>query len=281
MHVPDSCHQWRFKMQTDDEERQVLHNVEADPCTPLEVQEEFFRRLARTSPWEDARQAWEAAKNVVWGNDGNPDGPGPFYCTGRTVPDERMHTLIRFTAVVDWSRNLDKEAPQRASEIAQRSGILQSDALRAAAPAKAKLWPADLSAKQRTALCGDLAQEYPTGHPGGITWVGDAAEIPWQDDTLRPALRGLGLPQFEEEAWVLILRYNRNDLNPTLHVPRALDGINSPGFAVQTDCDAPTGMTKPTPEAREGTLGYPEAIHRSTMMNISVIDLRQIDGHTS
>lgn len=130
-------------------------------------------------------------------------------------------------------------------------------------------------------MCGDLAREYPTGHSGAITWVADAADMPWQDPTLRPALRRLGLPHFEQEAWVLILRYNRNDLNRTLHVPRALDGINCPGFAVQTDCDAPTGMTKPTPEAGEGALGYPEAVHRTTMMNTSVIDLRQIDGLTS
>ncbi len=286
MHIPDSCHQWRLKMQSnsqesDGAERQVLHNVEADPCTPLEVEEEFFVRLARTSPWENAPQAWEAAIRIVWGNDRNPDGPDRFYCVGRIVPEDRMRTLIRFTPVADWSRNLDKEAPQRASGIAQRTGVLQSSSLAAVGGSAAKLWPADLSPKQRAALCSDLAQEYPTGHSGGIAWVADAADVPWQDDRLRPVLRRLGLPHFEHDIWVLMLRYNRNDLNRTLHVPRAFDGINCPGFAVQTDCDAPTGMTRPTPEAGEGSLGYPEAVHRNRMMKISVIALRQIDGHTS
>ena len=55
--------------------------------------------------------------------------------------------------------------------------------------------------------------------------------------------------------------YNREDTERTLHVPRALDGVNQPLFQVVDDPSADCGWTKPADGTDED--GLPEAVHRS------------------
>jgi len=90
----------------------------------------------------------------------------------------------------------------------------------------------------------------------------------------------LGLPQFENHAWALVMRYNRSEVGTTVHVPRAVDAVDFWPFEVQMDCDAEVGKTKPTAEAASGAAGYSEAVHRSRRIDLSDMELVPINGDT-
>lgn len=86
------------------------------------------------------------------------------------------------------------------------------------------------------------------------------------------------MPHFEEEAWTLVLSYNREVVADGLFVPRALDGIENLPFRVQEDCSASAGLTEPTAEAGSGARGYPEAVHRSAIVAVDAVSLKAING---
>jgi len=266
MNITEACNGWREAMSRGNKTQHVLANIERDRCVPEEAEDEFFRRLAETGPWESPGDAWKKARDVVW------SAGTTFQCTGQPVAGGRMARLMHLKEVWKWDRGLDDMDPKLAATLGTRYGI-RAD--------KPDSWPDELDDNARRQLCEELQAEYPTGQPEHITWVADDGEMPEPLAGLRDVLRRCGLQKFEGQTWVLILRYNRVDVPESLHVPRVLDAVDQPRFDVQTDCDAPTGRTKPTEKADAGAAGYSEAVHRSDSIPMQQVELRRIDGDPS
>jgi len=266
MSVPDSCSEWRDRMAQGNDTSHVLGNLERDLCVPAAT-EEFYRCLALTAPWTDWEEAWDAAKQIVWGD------PDTLCCCGGSVPHDLFFSLVRFMMVRTIIRGLDDLDPGTSADLINRYHIDTCNP---------DHWPEDLTEDRLSALCDELASDCSTGYPNGVTWVADAHEVPWNKPDLREILRGLGLPHFENQIWVQVLRYNRADIKPKkLHVPRTLDAIDNPDFDVAVDCNATTGITKPTLEAEVGTTGYREAVHRTCNTTMETLEIKRIDGNPS
>jgi hypothetical protein len=261
MNIPKNCEAWRQLMAEGGDEHLVLGNIERDQCVPPDVANDFFEALASTAPWADSKSAWDAAKSVVYSS------PDRFFCQGRPVPDGKMTSLLRFRFVRDWNRELREVDPERAERLSAKYGIPSDNR-----------WPKDLDDRQRAEFCSELKTSYPTGNLKGISWVADEKAV--QDSAIGSleTLRRLGLPHFEKQDWAFVLRYNRAGEAKEIHVPRALDGIDSGSFDVVKNCDAPYGMTKPTAKASPGASGYPEAVHRSARIDLDRMEIRQLNG---
>jgi hypothetical protein len=82
-------------------------------------------------------------------------------------------------------------------------------------------------------------------NPGNVlqvVWVADFTEIEDGLNDPRALANSLGI----DAARQIVCVYNRDDTGKTLHVPRALDGVNLPKFKVVDDLAADCGWTKPT-----------------------------------
>ncbi|MFP4500940.1 MAG: hypothetical protein ACLFTT_08070 [Candidatus Hydrogenedentota bacterium] len=249
-------------MRRDGESLRVLDNIEKEGCLSDTIVNDFFSELAKTGPWANAHEAWEAAKQVVF------TAPKRFQCKGNVVENGSFAVVIRFLPETDIDRLASHELP-KLREAVNKAGIRPGER------------PSRMTDGQRERLCRALEDRVQVGRSDGIACVADSAQVPWDVPSLRQTLRCLGIPNFETESWVIVLRYPREKVPCGLQVPRALDGIDHPPFRLQEDCTAKAGMTKPIPEAGDGARGYPEAIHRSEIIDMLTVDIRPINGPPS
>ena len=191
--------------------------------------------------------------------------PDELYCTGREVPADRMNSLVRFVRLRDIIWLIPDSETERKEMLVQKLPFLRR---------KRPRHP--LSRAHRDSLKQDLGRDLRVGRDEGVAWVTDDTVLPGTNAPLRTIVQRLGLTHFKDDAWLIVLRYNRDDVPHSLHVPRSLDAMGHPAFEVQTDCSAPVGMTKPLPEAPEGVVGCPEAVHRSTRVRVAGMEARYI-----
>lgn len=247
-------------MDEHDRTRRVLLNVQRDGCVPDHVEKTFFERLAPQGPFADAWEAWETAQRVI-----NHD-EDRFYCSGAEADPDRFLRLVRLVRADQWHYLLEVAEPGAIVELQSQFGL------------SGAVWADGLTEGQRRMLCAALTRELHIGQPRRIAWVADADEMGPVHHPVREIVNRLGLEGWEHGSWALILQYKRGDLADTLHVPRALDGMSSPAFLVQTDCTAASGITQPNAQAAAGAVGFAEAVHRSCTVAVHEVELLPLDG---
>ena len=184
-------------------------------------------------------EAWLLACKIV------QDDPDRFVCQGREVPETMFVGLFRFQSVSSLRYALP---PPFLESIGYRD----------------KDFSVDTEEEDLLSVADEYGGPVNLGNQLQIVWITDFAEI---ENRLidPPALANwLGL---DADRYIVCV-YNREDTGRTLHVPRALDGVNQPLFEVVDDPAADCGWTKPTDGSKEG--GWPEAVHR----NCSVVPQR-------
>ena len=209
----------------------VLANIEKDSCLDKAVTTAFFERLAACGPPSTPDEAWLFACKIV------RDAPDRFVCQGREVPETMFVGLFRFQSV-------------SALRYALPRGFLESIGYRD------KEFCDDTEEEDLRSAADEYDGPINLGNKLQIVWVTDFAEIENKLNDPTALTNWLGI---DAHRYILCV-YNREDTGRTLHVPRALDGVDRPLFQVVDDPAADCGWTKPADGSEEG--GRPEAVHR-------------------
>jgi hypothetical protein len=233
MNVPATCEVWKGIMESGEQQRRVLANIERDPCLDNEVEAAFFERLATQGPPSSPDEAWGSAQEVV------RDAPDRFVCQGREVPANRFVTLLRF---------------QRVSSL----GYAIPENVRDARGFRDKEFTVDTPEEDLRSFTDEYNGPVNLRNPIQVVWVTEFAAIEALLGNLAEVAGRLGIEVTDR---CVLCVYNRGDTGRTLHVPRALDAVNHPQFRVVEDCSADHGWTLPL--NRPPDQGLPEAVHRS------------------
>ncbi len=94
-------------------------------------------------------------------------------------------------------------------------------------------------------------------HRKGVAWVTDSDQLGSPAPSLSEAADALGLHDLRTEPAGILFRYERTKVGQQ-HLPRSLDALENPPFAMKTDCNLPHGTTR---RISTGADGLPEAIH--------------------
>lgn len=244
MEFSENCQSWIAQMESasDDDARRILQNLRDDPCIDDRVAHHFSARLAEGDPPSTARSARRHVEAVV------ADDPDRFLCTGRVIPDDGFAVLFRIERI----SNLDRRLP---GYVLAKTG-LTGKAIRAG-----------LSDEDLRTVTSEYDGPINLGTPDWpLVWVADHDQVKDLTDDLRRLIDRLGLDWSDDEAQCILCAYNREDAGRTdggrtLHVPRALDAVDSPQFEVNRDCSADHGQTRPI--TRPIDEGLNEAVHRN------------------
>ncbi len=250
-------------MDAGEAEGKILQNIKSDACIEKEREEKFFKLLIESDSPKDAEEARKQAINIV------EKDKEYFTCSGDEVPSDIFKLLLRFQrpSSIGHSMPADKK-----EELFAKFGITSYNT----ANEEEEDFP--LEYEDLKIITDEYDGDVVLGNKKSldIVWVADFNNCESLLSGVRDLLIILGLDTLlnEKKDMCLILQYTRSKLVESLHVPRAFDGIGSPQFQVQSDCDAYHGITKPL---ENGYDGLPEAIHRGCKVKLEVFDVRRIE----
>lgn len=230
--IPETCQKWKQMMHSGDQESRILANMENDPCLDEDVERAFFDRLAARGDPARPKQAWALAQQTV---QADPDG---FVCQGREVPRDLFAALFRLERVSSLRRIIPRE-------VLDAKGLRDRELIEHAPE------------EELRSVVHEHHGPIQLGNKLQVVWVTDFARIETLLNDLPQIANRLGL---QADRYILCA-YNREDTDRSLQVPRALDGVDNPGFQVVVDCSADYGRTRPVNGPPEQ--GLPEAVHRS------------------
>lgn len=228
-------------MEQDAETRQILRNLEAEVCLEGDIEEEFWRRLARQPAPKDSKEAKQQARTAT------RDDPALTF-KRQQIPAESFAELTRYGM------------PEKLTEVFPGLDLkfhgLSKDGLNTA------------SSDDLEALVGEANDITEMGMEG-VVWVAESSpDLDKAKSQPANMMKRLGLPwlvdQLEQtEKPCVEYRYDRAALPTasTLHVPSSLDGVDFAPFRPNPDCSASSGMTHPL-DSGVGP-GFPEAVHGS------------------
>ena len=232
MNVPPNCQAWKEMMESGDVQRHILRNIESDSCLSDEIERRFFERLAARGLPASSGEAWAFACATV------RNDPDAFVCKGHEVPHNRFVTLFRL------------------QEVSSLGYVIPQD-VRDAKGYRDKGFADDSPEEDLLAFTDQYDGPVELGNLVQVVWVTDFAAINGDLNNLAEVANRLGITA---DRCVLCV-YNRGETHRTLHVPRALDGIDHPRFRVVDDPSAKHGRTVPISGSPDE--GLPEAVHRS------------------
>ncbi len=117
-------------------------------------------------------------------------------------------------------------------------------------------------------------------NPTRIVWVTDYDNEAVRDlisemrRVPRRLIERLGITGMEKEDRCLVVVYRRSEMVESIHVPRALDGIDNPQFGPTVNCHSPHGITRPLDGNNED--GLPEAVHRHTTVKVTQFEVGEL-----
>ena len=208
---------------------------------------EFFRRLAEMGEPQNSDRAMLYALEVV------KSDPYTFTCRGQLTSDGRFVSVIRFEAIDSIRYRIPWELHQRGYD-------------------PDRLDIASLPEDELRVLVDGHDGSITLGNNLGIVWVTESGGLDASPDGLVRLIDRLGNENLADEDFCIVIEYD-GKLAPEMHVPRALDAIDSPTFKVTKDCTAEFGYTHPL---SEGLDGLPEAVHRQCTLKPRIWMLRRI-----
>ena len=249
MEFPQQCQTWVDSMRAGSEkEQRVLHNLLEDPCIDDGVASAFVEALGKDGTYTAPAEAHRRAIDVIRAD------PDRFLRHGRVVPPHLCLRLLRLEDV--------QSLGYRVRGALDRLGLTERELFD------------DASEETLRAITTEWDGDVELGNRLGVVWVTDAdnAEPMMGDLTLLSDRLGRSLDPDETQCVVCV--YNRDAMGGTLHVPRALDAMDSSQFQPNKDCSADTGWSRPINGSPSE--GLPEAVHPECTLVPEIWELRPI-----
>lgn len=197
--------------------------------------------------WPAAPEAeTQSASARVLGETVVRDWSEDLTCQGPLLPQGSFAELARVRSACDYHKYL----PAAEREVFLESIVRTESEFTAASADDLRLW----IEPHLDAYTGEVA----VADNRGVAWVTDAAGLGLPLPPYSLIADQLGLSHLFGDRAGIIFRYPRAKA-PPLHLPRSLDAVGHPPFAIVEDCDASAGRTR---QLSNGRPGLPEAVHR-------------------
>ena len=226
----------------------ALRNIREDPCVPPPVADRFLNALGSLPPPANHVEAYNLALSLV------ADQDLGLTCSGNEVPEDMFTVLFRFESV----DTLQLRVPDACAVIGLKRGeqVLS------------------ITDEDLATLTDEYSGPVKLGNRIGIVWVTDHEQVKPLLADLRQLADRLGLELDAALSRIIICVYARSGTPESLHVPRALDGLDQVLFRVNLDCSAPCGFTRLASDPN--MWGLPEAVHRSCSVTPQTWSYRRI-----
>lgn len=228
----------------------ILANVKADQCLPGAVERLFFAEIeARLAAWvwplaPDPETQSTAARTLA--ETVTRDRSEDLTCQGPLLAEGQFSELARVRSASDYHKYL----PASEREIFLESLARTESEFSVATATELRAWiEPHLSS---------YSGEFGLAHLRGIAWVTDVVTVGLPLPPYASIVDQLGLSHLVGDRAGIVFRYPRAAA-PPLHLPRSLDALGHPPFAIEEECDALSGTTK---RLSDGQPGLPEAVHR-------------------
>ena len=228
----------------------ILANVKADRCLPGTVESLFFAEIeTRLATWiwpASPEPAVQSAAARALGEVVARDLSEDLTCQGPLLSDGSFAELTRVRSASDYHKYL----PAADRELFLESIARTESEFSAATADELRAW----IEPHLSGYTGELT----LAHPRGVAWVTDVVAVGLPLPAYASLIDRLGLSHLFGDRAGIAFRYPRA-VAPPLHLPRSLDAVGHPPFAIEEQCDASSGRTKPL---SVGLPGLPEAVHR-------------------